>query len=121
MENTKEPETDADKLVVVWTSGDIYVAERMVFMYTHAAISKLFFNNVILIIWGPSAKLAAENLKVQQKLQSMQNDGVLIQACITCAKEYGVAEKLKEMGFEVKAMGKTLSDYLKSGAKILTF
>lgn len=121
MDNSKKPDYETDKLVIVWTSGDVYVAERMVFMYAHAAISKKFFNEVVLIIWGPSAKLAAENLKVQQKLKEIQTDGVLIQACITCAKEYGVAEQFESMGFEVKAMGKTLSDYLKKGVKVLTF
>ncbi|MFW6371601.1 MAG: DsrE family protein [Bacteroidota bacterium] len=121
MENAAEPGIDTGKLVVVWTSADVYVAERMVLMYTHAAVSKNFFDDVVLIIWGPSAKLAAENIKIQQKLKAMQTDGLLIQACITCANEYGVADELKEMGFEVKAMGKTLSGYLKNGAKVLTF
>ncbi len=121
MKNSEKPDQEAGTLVVVWTSGDIYVAERMVFMYTHAVVSKNFFDKAVLIIWGPSAKLVAENLKVQQKLRAMQNDGVLIQACITCANEYGVADELKDMGFEVKAMGETLSGYLKDGAKVLTF
>ncbi len=121
MDQPVKADNNADKLVIVWTSGDVYVAERMVFMYTHAARSKSFFKEVILIIWGPSAKLAAENLKIQRKLKHMQEDGIRIKACITCAKEYGVVEELKEMGFEVKAMGKTLSDYLKSNVKVLTF
>ncbi len=121
MEAFKENPVSSDKLVVVWTSGDVYVAERMIFMYTHAAREKSFFNEIVLIIWGPSARLAAENLKIQSKLKAMQNDGVLIKACITGAKEYGIADELKELGFEVKAMGKTLTHYLKSNASVLTF
>lgn len=121
MEHSKKMDNASDKLVVLWTSGDIYVAERMIFMYVHAAITKDFFKQAVLIIWGPSAKLAAENLKVQQKLKTMQNDGLLIQACITCAKEYGVEEELENLGFEVKAMGSELTGYLKNNATILTF
>jgi hypothetical protein len=110
-----------DKLVVVWTSDDPYVAERVALMYTHAAKTAGWFNEVTLIIWGPSAKLSAENIKVQEKLKSMQNDCVVIEACIVCANEYGVTDELKNLDFVVKGMGKPLSDYLKSGAKVLTF
>ena len=110
-----------DKLVVLWTSDDPYVAERVAFMYTHAAKTAGWFNDVTLIIWGPSAKLTAENLKIQEKLEAMQKDGVVIEACIACANAYGIADKLKELGFDVKGMGKPLSEYLKSGAKVLTF
>jgi hypothetical protein len=110
-----------DKLVVVWTSDDPYVAERVAFMYTHAAKTAGWFGEVTLIIWGPSAKLAAENIKVQEKLKAMQKDGVVIEACIVCANAYGVTDDLKNMDFVVKGMGSPLTDYLKSGAKVLTF
>jgi hypothetical protein len=110
-----------DKLVIVWTSDDPYVAERVALMYTHAAKTAGWFGEVTLIIWGPSARLTAENLKIQEKLKAMQNDGVEIKACIVCADAYGVTEDLKKLDFEVKGMGKPLSDYLKSDAKVLTF
>ena len=114
------PQSD-DKLVVVWTSDDPYVAERVALMYTHAAKTAGWFSEVTLIIWGPSAKLSAENIKVQEKLEAMQNDGVVIEACIVCANEYGVTDALKNLGFVVKGMGNPLTGYLKSGAKVLTF
>lgn len=115
------PESTPDKLVVVWTSDDPYVAERVALMYTHAAKTAGWFKDVTLIIWGPSAKLTVENLKIQEKLKAMQKDGVVIEACIACANAYGIADDLKKLGFDVKGMGKPLSDYLKSGAKVLTF
>jgi hypothetical protein len=115
------PANTSDKLVVVWTSDDPYLAERVALMYTHAAKTAGWFSEVTLIIWGPSAKLTAENLKIQEKLKTMQNDGVEIQACIACASAYDVVEDLKNLDFEVKGMGKPLTDYLKSDAKVLTF
>lgn len=117
-ETSNEP---VDKLVVVWTSDDPYVAERVALMYTHAAKTAGWFKDVTLIIWGPSAKLTVENLKIQEKLKAMQKDGVVIEACIACANAYGIADDLKKLDFDVKGMGKPLSDYLKSGAKVLTF
>jgi len=110
-----------DKLVVVWTSDDPMVADRVALMYTHNAKINGWFKNVTLVIWGPSVKLTAENTKIQEKLKIMQKDGVVIEACIACANAYGVTDNLKKLGFEVKGMGKPLTDYLKSGAKILTF
>lgn len=118
MQSTKAP---PDKLVVVWTSDDPYVAERVALMYTHAAKKAGWFSKVTLIVWGPSAKLTVENLKIQKKLKAMQKDGVEIQACITCANAYGVTEDLRKLGIEVKGMGQPLTYYLKSGAKVLTF
>lgn len=121
MAQEEKQQNSKDKLVIVWTSDDPYVAERVALMYTHAAKTAGWFSEVTLIIWGPSAKLTAENLKIQEKLKSMQNDGVEIQACIACASAYGVVEELKDLDFEVKGMGKPLTDYLKSDAKVLTF
>ncbi|MGM0532224.1 MAG: DsrE family protein [Bacteroidota bacterium] len=112
----------SDKLVVLWTSDDPYVAERVAFMYTHAAKKNQWFEEVTLIVWGPSAKLIAENKKLQEKVKAMQEDGVEIQACIVCARSYNVADDLKALDFEVKGMGKPLTEYLKStNAKVLTF
>ena len=110
-----------DKLVVVWTSDDPYVAERVALMYTHAAKTTGWFKDVTLVVWGPSAKLITENIKLREKVKTMQIDGVVIEACIACANAYGVAEDLRKLGYDVKGMGKPLTDYLKSGAKVLTF
>ncbi|MEX0980702.1 MAG: DsrE family protein [Bacteroidales bacterium] len=111
----------SDSLVILWTSDDPYLAERMVLMYTHAAKTAGWFEHVTLIIWGPSAKLTGENLKIQAKLKAMQKDGVVIEACVVCADAYGVTEDLKALGFDVKGMGKPLTEYLKSGKNVLTF
>ena len=90
-------------------------------MYTHNAKKKGWFQNVTLVIWGPSAKLISENVKLQEEVESMKKDGVVVEACIACANEYGVTDELKKLGYDVKGMGLPLTEYLKSGAKVLTF
>lgn len=116
-----EMKETSNDLVVVWTSDDPYVAERVALMYTHAAKLNSWFDNVTLIIWGPSAKLMAENIKVQEKVKQMVADGVVVEACSACSDAYGVTQTLKELGYNAKPMGVPLTTYLKSGAKILTF
>lgn len=120
-QDTEQSNNNSDSLVILWTSEDPLLAERMVLMYTHAAKTAGWFEHVTLIIWGPSAQLTAENVEVREKLTAMQEDGVVIEACVACANAYGVTDELKVLGFDVKGMGKPLTDYLKSGKKVMTF
>lgn len=115
------PKDLSDQLVVIWSSDDPYVAERVALMYTHAAKRNEWFNDVTLIIWGPSAKLIAENTKLQTKLKAMIADGVKVEACSACSNAYGTTQILKELGYDPKGMGVPLTDYLKGNAKVLTF
>lgn len=120
-EEHKEQTMKSEKLVVVWTSGDIEVAEKMVFMYVYNAKKARWFDEVTFIIWGPSAKLLSENTKLKEDLAKMQEAGIKTEACIACAKMYKVDDKLKELGIDVKGMGVPLSNYIKEGYKVMTF
>lgn len=118
----EESENSAkDTLVVLWSSGDRDVAEKSCLMYTHAAKKYGWFSEVILIIWGPSAKLTIEDEAIRAKVQSMQADGVILEACVACSNMLGVTEELKELGVDVKGMGIPLTKYLKSDYKVLTY
>jgi hypothetical protein len=97
------------------------VAHRVCFMYTHAAKRANWFDEVTLVVWGPSAKLLSEDEELQTKVKSMMADGVGVQACVVCADAYGVSDKLRAMNIEVKGMGKPLTDMLQSDWKVLTF
>lgn len=113
--------SDKQRLAVVWTSGDPEVAEKVCFMYTHNARLQGWFDEVVLIVWGPSAKLLSENKVLQERVKKMMVDGVKVEACIACANMYGVADQLKALGIEVKGMGPVLTTYLKENWKVLTF
>ena len=110
-----------DRLNVLWTTSDLVTSEKMVFMYTHNAKKQGWFDDVVLIVWGPSALLLSENIELQQQIKSMQADGVVLEACIACADMYGVSQSLLDLGIDVKGMGVPLSNYLKEGWKVLTF
>jgi len=119
-QNETTMKDNSNKLVVLWTSGDPEVAEKMAFMYTLNAKKQGWFDEVVLIIWGPSAKLASENTMIQDYIKKMQEAGVKTEACMYCAKMYGVDKKLADLGVDVKGMGIPLSDYLKQGWKTLS-
>lgn len=110
-----------NKLVLVWSSDDPMVAERVALMFPHAAQRNKWFSEVTLVIWGPSAKLIAENAAMQKKISEMQADGVKVEACIACASAYGVADKLKALHYDVLPMGEPLANYQKRGYQVITF
>ncbi len=116
-----ENRPSASKVAVVWTSGDSEVAHKVCFMYTHNAKKAKWFDEVVLVIWGPSSRILAGDKKLQAAVKEMMRDGVTVQACVVCADMYGVSGRLREMGIEVKGMGRPLSDMLKSDYKVLTF
>ena len=118
-ENMKK--TEKQRLAVIWTSSDPEVAEKVCFMYTQNARLKGWFDEVVLVVWGPSAKLLSENKVLQDRVKQMIADGVKVEACVACANMYGVADQLTAMGIEVKPMGPVLTVYLKENWKVLTF
>ncbi len=118
---TQEATAPSGKLAVLWTSGDPDVAHNVAFMYTHNAKKVGWFDEVTLIVWGPSQRLLIGDKSLQAKIKAMQNDGILVEACIACAMNYDIVEELKALGIPVRGMGMPLTNYLKNGWKILTF
>ena len=114
-------EAASENLAVVWTSADPDVAHRMTLMYTHAAKTQEWFDEVTLIVWGPSQRLLAADKDIQEKFAEMADDGVVLQACIVCAESYGLTERLEELELEVKGMGAPLSGHIKSDTHVITF
>ena len=113
---------EADKLAVLWTSGDPAVAHKVCFMYTHNAKKAGWWGEVQLIVWGPSSKLLAEDEDLQAAVKAMKADGVVVKACKACADSYGVSDDLAALGIEVKYMGQPLTRMLKSNQwQVLTF
>jgi hypothetical protein len=114
-QHTKEKKSSKpDHLVVLWSSGDREVALKMAFMYTlNSKRFKWGFKNVTLLVWGPSSKLLTQDKELQEHVAEMQEEGVQVLACKKCADQYGVSDRLRQMGIEVKYMGKQLTDYLR--------
>ena len=54
-----------EKLVVVWSSADKEVALKMVFMYTTASKQLGMWDDITLVVWGPSATLLSEDEELQ--------------------------------------------------------
>jgi hypothetical protein len=116
---TTEQDMKNEELVVLWTSGDPEVASKMLFMYTYNAKKYGWWEEITLIVWGPSAKLLSEHNGLQDEIARMKDEGVVLKACKACADSYGVTPKLEELGIQVIYMGKELTEYLKGEENVL--
>jgi hypothetical protein len=109
------------KLHVLWTTGERDVAIRMIFVYLMSAKSMGWWDEIELIIWGPSAKLVAEDRLIQKELDYLLQSGIETVACQGCTDAYGVTEKILELGIPVRFMGESLTEILKGEDKLITF
>ncbi len=109
------------ELKVIWTSSDKDVALKMVHMYVYNAKLNKWWDDIELIIWGPSAKLLSEDKDLQLSIEAMLKKDIKVMACKACSDSYGVTEILEKLGIEVMYMGVPLTEYLKSDAKVITF
>jgi len=118
----EESEAPTGKLMVVWTSADPDVAEKVCLMYAHAAKKYGWFADVHLVVWGPSQRLLVGDPTIQTKVKAMREDGVVVEACVACATKLGLVDQIKALGYEVKGMGKPLTKALKDAdTEVITF
>jgi len=102
-----------DKLTILWTTDNEETALNMILMYTLKSNQNKWWKECSLITWGPSNKLLFESHEVQTLVQEIMREGVRVMACQRCAERYGLVDRLKEMGIEVKLMGEPLTEFLK--------
>ncbi len=102
-------------LAVLWVTQDKEAAKNMVFMYSRNSKLKGWWDQVRLIVWGPSANLLANDPELQAELEELKAAGVELLACKACSDRYGVSDKLTELGIDVIYMGAPLTGMLKEG------
>ena len=112
--------SDKDKLVVLWTSGDKEVAEKMVFMYTYNAKRFNWWEDITLLVWGPSQKLLTEDEDLQKSVKAMLETGIHVLACKGCSDMYEISDKLEQIGVTVRYTGTDLTEFIKE-RHVITF
>ena len=110
-----------DSLVILWTTDDPEVFDKVIRPYSFNAAEQKWWSGVEILIWGPSANLLRKNESLRKQLEQVKKEGVVLTACKWCAEQYNAVDVLEDMGIKVKYMGKPLTDYLKSGKKVLVF
>ena len=65
-----------NKLLIVWSSGEVEVANKLVLLYGSVMLERNYWEEATIMIWGPSAKLLAEDETLQEKVKKVQQIGV---------------------------------------------
>lgn len=111
----------ASKIFVILSSADRDVALEVGLVYPLNAAKNGWMEEVKLIIFGPSEKLAAYDTQVQEKIREVQSTGVEVLACKWCADRMKVTDTLEKAGIKVVYVGPVISDLIKGGWASLTF
>ena len=111
----------ANKLLLVWSTEEVEVAKKMILLYSSVILERGYWDEAHLMIWGPSARVLAENKELQTMLQVVQSSGVETSACVVCSDDYGVSEKLETLGVKTIHTGELLTEALQSDWKVITF
>ncbi len=110
-----------NKLLIVWSTAEIEVAKKIVLLYSSVILPRGYWDKAHLMIWGPSAKLLAENEELQEMVSKIKQTGVELSCCVVCSDEYGVTKKLASIGIDMIHTGEILTEGLKENGKVLTF
>lgn len=108
------------KLYILWTSDNMITTEKMVLMYSQNCMINNWWDEVEVVIWGASAKLASENNIIREKIKMAIHTGVRFTACKGCSDQLGVSEHLSELGVNVIYWGKNLTDIIQDGERLIT-
>jgi len=111
----------ATRVLVILSSGDREVALEVGLVYPFNAATKKWVDEVKVIIFGPSEKIAAYDSEVQAKLKELMEAGIEVMACKWCADRMNVTDKLEAAGIKVVYVGSIISELLKDGWASLTF
>jgi len=111
-----------DKLLIVWSSSEKEVAKQLVLLYGSVMLERNYWSEATIMLWGPSAKLLAEDAELQEQVLRVQKSGVNFNVCVVCSDEYGVTQKLQELNIAPIHTGEMLTQALKSSdTKVITF
>ena len=108
------------ELYILWTNDNLLTSQLMVMKYATKSMTNQWWDKVTVILWGAPVKLAAENAAIQECLKMAQHVGVKFSACIDCALELNVVEKLKALDIESAPWGEPLTVFLQNGGKLIS-
>ncbi len=113
-------ESGDDALYILWTNADPLTADLMVFMYAENSMRYRKWEALTIIVWGATAKLAAEDAHIRKRIRELQALGVHFSACVTCAEELGVAERLRDLDIDLVKWLNPMTEILKGNKKLMT-
>ncbi|MHA1198670.1 MAG: DsrE family protein [Candidatus Heimdallarchaeaceae archaeon] len=110
-----------DKIFLILSSADRIIHEELSFPYAFNSMKRNWWDQVRVILWGPTEKMAVEDKEFQELIKAWQVAGVEVYACKACSDNFGVSEQLEELDIDVRYVGTFVTEMLKDGWYQLTF
>lgn len=104
---------EKENLLIVLSSEDADVALKFPLLYGGVVLERGYWKTAHLMFWGPSIKLAATHLAIQEKIAELQAAGVEMSACIVCVEEYDYIQELEALNITINHTGELLTKALK--------
>jgi len=104
----------SDRLCVIISSSDRDVI-RTALQYARRTVTEKFMQETRLFLFGPSEKIIARDVELQDFIKRFQDTGKEIMACQWCSDDYGVTEELKTLGIRVDYIGTHVSEAVRQG------
>ena len=111
----------ASKVLVILSTADREVALEVGLVYPLNAAKNKWMDEVKVIFFGPSEKVAAYDSEIQGRIKELQKFGVEVLACKWCSDRMNITKTLEEAGIKVIGVGPIISQLLKDGWVPLTF
>lgn len=110
-----------NKVTILWTTEEKEVAMKVVLPYVFHGMATGWWEEISLIIWGPSVRLVATDPEVAAMVRDILDSPIRVVACKLCTDKYEVTDFYHKMGIETEYVGAGLSSAIKSDEKVLTF
>lgn len=108
------------KLNILWTSDNLYTIRNMIAMYSVGSLKAGNWDEINIIMWGASVRLAGISEEAREQIKRMLDAGVHLEACQACSEDFGSTKVLQDLGVTTRYMRQPLTDYIQSGENILT-
>ena len=111
----------ANKVFVIIADADREQALEVGLIYPLNCAKNKWLEDVKVIFFGPSEKLAAYDSQVQERIKEIKGYRAEVLACKWCADRMGITALLEEQGITVVYVGPVISQLIKDGWAQLSF
>lgn len=111
----------ANKVFALVSTVDREVALEVGLVYPLNAAKKKWLDEVKVIFFGPSEKVAAYDAEVQGRIKELLDNRVEVLACKWCSDRMNITPLLENLGVKVVYVGSVISQLIKDGWAQLTF
>jgi hypothetical protein len=111
----------ANKVFAIITDSDREQALEVGLIYPLNCAKNKWLDEVKVIFFGPSEKLAAFDIQVQERIKEIKGFGAEVLACKWCSDRMGITPQLEAQGIKVIYVGPVITQLIKDGWAQLTF